>query len=296
MKHNEVNTSRPQDYFPDRREVLRELSLAASIGALVTHEVLWPSKWTVASERRSSPGDWGTVKGRVVWDESAKLPERRQVDFVKLKIQGEDLRFFTSQGPVYYEDWVIDPQTRAVQHVFIWLRSNSTERTPPPLPVHPSLKDVTGPDIIMDQEPLGYRPHAVALRVGQTLVVKNSSPIFHSLVWNSENNGQGNRAMPRDTEVRFEKVKFERTPILFSCAPHPWERAWVRIYDHPYFALTGPDGRFEIKLAPAGKARICVWQETLGFRGGKEGRFGQPIVIEAGATLDLGDLKIKPVS
>jgi len=289
-----MNTAKPQDHFPDRRQALRELALAASVGALLTHEVLWPDRVAVAADPKAPPGDWGTVKGRVVWDDGEKLPERREVDFDKLKLQAEDAKYFTSKGKVYYEDWVIDPKSRALQYVFVWLRADSTERTPPPLKVHADRAAAKPIELVMDQVPMGYRPHAAALRVGDSLVVKNTSPIFHSLVWSSDNNGDGNRAMPKDTEVRFDKLKLERVPIPFSCAPHPWEKAFVRVFDHPYFALTGPDGRFEIPLAPAGKLRLAVWQETLGFKGGAAGRFGQPITVEAGATLDLGDLKVKP--
>ncbi|MBP3954417.1 hypothetical protein J8F10_03820 [Gemmata sp. G18] len=290
-----MNTAKPQDYFPDRRQALRELALASSLGALLTHEVLWPDRGALAADPKAPAGDWGTVKGRIVWDDSAKLPEVREVDFEKAKVGGDDLKFFTSKGKVSYEDWIIDPKSKALQHVFVWLRPDSTDRNPDPLPVHADLKEAKAVEVVMDQEPMGYRPHALALRAGQTLVVKNTSPIFHSLVWTSDNNGDGNRAMPKDSEVKFEKLKAERIPMPFSCAPHPWEKAWVRVFDHPYFALTGPDGRFEIKLAPAGKRRLTVWQETLGFKGGTAGRFGQQVTVEAGATLDLGDLKVKPV-
>lgn len=289
-----MNTAKPQDYLPDRRQALRDIALAASVGALLTHEVLWPDRVALATDPKAAAGDWGTVTGRVVWDESEKLPERREVDFEKLKVQGDDLKFFTSKGKVYYEDWVIAPKSKALQHVFVWLRPDSTKRDADPLPVHADLKEVKAAEVVMDQEPMGYRPPALALRAGQTLVVKNTSPIFHSLVWSSENNGDGNRAMPAGSAITFERLKAERVPVPFSCAPHPWEKAYLRVFDHPYFALTGPDGRFEIKLAPAGKLRLAVWQETLGFKGGTAGRFGQPITVEAGATLDLGDLKVKP--
>lgn len=255
--------------------------------------MLWTGRSTLAAQPKAA-GDWGTIKGRIVWEDE-KIPERREVDFDALKFNSDDVKYFKSKGKVYYEDLIVDPKTRAIEHTFIWLRPDSTEKNPPPLSVHADLLKPKLADVIMDQEPMGYRPHAVALREGQTLIVKNSSPILHSLVWSSDNNGEGNRAMPKGTDITFEKMKVERSPIPFSCAPHPWEKAWVRVFDHPYFALTGSDGKFEIKLVPAGKLRLAVWQETLGFKGGKEGRFGQPVTIEAGAVLDLGDLKVKKV-
>ena len=58
----------------------------------------------------------------------------------------------------------------------------------------------------------------------------------------------------------------------------------VLIFDHPYFAVTDEKGNFEIKNAPAGNYRIIYWQENTGYRGGREGRFGTPINIAAGAA------------
>ena len=61
---------------------------------------------------------------------------------------------------------------------------------------------------------------------------------------------------------------------------------YVRVFDHPYYALTDEDGKFEIKNAPAGKFRMVVWQEKQGFLGGKEGRFGTQVEIK-GATTEV---------
>ena len=37
------------------------------------------------------------------------------------------------------------------------------------------------------------------------------------------------------------------------------------IFDHPFFAVTGPDGSFEIKGVPAGDQNVVVWQEKIGY-------------------------------
>jgi hypothetical protein len=60
---------------------------------------------------------------------------------------------------------------------------------------------------------------------------------------------------------------------------------YVRIFDHPYYAITDENGNFEIKNAPAGKFRIVFWHEN-GVRGGAKGRFGEPIEIK-GPTLEM---------
>ena len=60
------------------------------------------------------------------------------------------------------------------------------------------------------------------------------------------------------------------------------------MFDHPYFAITDADGKFEIKDAPAGKWRVVYWHED-GFHKGREGVIGETIEVK-GPTLELKPL------
>jgi uncharacterized protein (DUF2141 family) len=42
--------------------------------------------------------------------------------------------------------------------------------------------------------------------------------------------------------------------------------AWVHVLDHPYFSVTGPDGKFSLKGLPAGTYAIEAWHEEFGAR------------------------------
>ena len=77
----------------------------------------------------------------------------------------------------------------------------------------------------------------------------------------------------------------ESHAIPYRCTIHPWMNGWVRVFDHPYYAVTDEDGKFEIKNAPAGKFRIVFWHEN-GVKGGAKGRFGEPIEIK-GPTMEM---------
>ena len=70
---------------------------------------------------------------------------------------------------------------------------------------------------------------------------------------------------------------------------------YVRIFDHPYYAVTDEDGKFEIKNAPVGQFRIVYWHEN-GLRGGAKGRFGEPIKIAGKETMEMKptDFDIRP--
>ncbi len=46
---------------------------------------------------------------------------------------------------------------------------------------------------------------------------------------------------------------------------HPWMRAWIAVFDHPYFAVTEPAGTFTIADVPAGRYEIRAWHERFGL-------------------------------
>jgi hypothetical protein len=50
------------------------------------------------------------------------------------------------------------------------------------------------------------------------------------------------------------------------CDVHPWMHAYIGVLDHPYFAVTGPDGRFTLAGVPAGDYVVRAWHERLGAR------------------------------
>ena len=49
-----------------------------------------------------------------------------------------------------------------------------------------------------------------------------------------------------------------------KCNIHAWMHSYIGVVDHPYFAVTGPDGAFEWKNVPPGDYTIVVWHEKLG--------------------------------
>ena len=42
---------------------------------------------------------------------------------------------------------------------------------------------------------------------------------------------------------------------------HPWPRAFLAVFDHPYFAVTKPDGSFAIDGVPPGSYTLHAWHE-----------------------------------
>ena len=49
--------------------------------------------------------------------------------------------------------------------------------------------------------------------------------------------------------------------VVVRDADHPWPTAYLAVFDHPYYAVTAPNGRFTIDGVPAGRYRMKVWHE-----------------------------------
>ena len=67
----------------------------------------------------------------------------------------------------------------------------------------------------------------------------------------------------------------------------------MRVFAHPYFAVTDADGNYKIENAPTGELRMKIWHGTGGWLGGAKGKDGRSVSINAGDNA-LGDLPYPP--
>ena len=67
---------------------------------------------------------------------------------------------------------------------------------------------------------------------------------------------------------------------------------YLKVFNHPYFAVTDEDGNFKIEKAPAGKYHIVAWQESVGYvnKGLKK---GDPIEIKPDDVTEV-NFEVKP--
>src|SRR6266511_1511516 len=120
----------------------------------------------------------------------------------------------------------------------------------------------------MDQPCCMFEPRALAMRAGQVLVIKNSAPVPHNSKYDGDPETQpsGNPTIPAGAQVKIADIGASWKPMTIGCSIHGWMNAWVRSFDHPYFAVTDAAGKFEIPNAPAGDYWLIVWHEETGFR------------------------------
>ncbi|HWY85820.1 MAG TPA: hypothetical protein VNX28_03795 [Gemmataceae bacterium] len=242
---------------------------------------------------RAQANQWGNVKGTIVWG-GKDLPKQLPLP----QVAGSPDKAACTMGGhvVVSEDYVVNPKNKGLRWTFVWLANNDVANKEP-LPIHPDLKALKVKKVVLDQPLCAFIPHALAMREGQDLVAKNSANIAHNLKWTGVANPGGNVLIPAGGSLDVKGLVADlRFPVKLECNIHPWMNGWLRIFPHPYYAVTDADGAFEIKDAPAGPHRLMVWNGTDGWLGGAKGKTGTPINIKAGATVDLGSLNFPPPS
>jgi len=232
---------------------------------------------------RTTAEEWSTIKGQVVFG-GKQIPPPKPINVDN----NQDKQHCLSKGPLLSDEWTINPANKGVRWAFVWLAPAAGKA----LPVHPSLKEIQKKEVEIDQPCCKFVPHALGMRQGQVLVAKNSAPVAHNINWTGLKNPGGNVLVPASGSFTIKDLVPDRTPVRLSCNIHPWMLAWLRVFDHPYFAVTDENGKFEIKLAPAGNYHLMTWHEAVGYGAG--GREGVPVAIKGGADTDVGNLELKP--
>ncbi len=116
----------------------------------------------------------------------------------------------------------------------------------------------------LDQKGCLYTPQILAVQTGQKIIVKNSDSCVHNIHTKPTANPESNQVqMPGGADLTYTFDKPE--PFMkFQCDVHPWMFAWVSVFDHPYFAVSGANGKFTIKNVPPGKYTIEAAHRKLG--------------------------------
>jgi len=114
----------------------------------------------------------------------------------------------------------------------------------------------------LDQKGCAYSPRLLALMVGQPLDIVSSDATLHNVHAAGTANKPFNLGMPAPG-TRYTRTFAVPEIVPFRCDVHPWMRAFVAVVPHPFFAVTGADGRYEIRGLPAGTYSVEAWHEKL---------------------------------
>jgi plastocyanin len=124
--------------------------------------------------------------------------------------------------------------------------------------------DVPKDPITIDQSGCKYHPHVLGVMAGQTLKIVNSDPTTHNIHPTPADNREWNESQPPQAPALEKTFAREEIMLPVKCNQHPWMKMYVNVVKTPFFAVTGADGKYEIKGLPPGEYTLAFVQEKLG--------------------------------
>jgi hypothetical protein len=114
---------------------------------------------------------------------------------------------------------------------------------------------------VLDQKGCHYVPHVLGIQTKQPFEVINSDATSHNVNVDAAKNTKFNQGQPTGAAPITKQFARAETLIPVKCNQHPWMRAYIGVLNHPFFAVSGEDGKFEIKGVPPGTYTIVAWHE-----------------------------------
>ncbi len=122
--------------------------------------------------------------------------------------------------------------------------------------------DIPGDTAILGQKNCMYEPHVLALMTNQPVAVQNNDPTMHNVHPMPKHNRQWSNSQPAGSAPLKQSFANPEFAMAVLCNVHPWMRAIVFVFDHPYFAVTSKTGKFALTNLPPGTYTIEAWQEA----------------------------------
>ncbi len=198
----------------------------------------------------------GVVEGRVVYEADSARPWRFRRYYVKHRQSGE------------------------LAEAVVALRGRSLKSVPSP----PRAKT----DHKIDQFNFQFVPETTAIRAGESITFSNSDMTTHN-VKSAAGIATFNVNMQTGDEFthRFERAGGMRSPVTLGCVYHGGMRAWVYVFDHPFFSVTGEAGRFRFEDVPPGRYTLEMVHPA-----GKL-RWKKTVIVKAGETATV-EIRLSP--
>jgi len=213
--------------------------------------------------QKVDPATAGDVKGTVALDGTAPKNEA-------IKMNADPVCLRENKSPQFQETYEVGSDGKSLANVFVYVKDglgNYVYDTP------------TTPATI-DQKECRYHPHVFGMRVGQPLEIINDDPTLHNIHAMPKVNAEFNTGQPIQGMKTTHTFTAKEVMIPFKCDVHGWMNAYVGVLDHPYFAVTDKDGKFELKTLPPGTYTIEAWHEKLGTQ-------TQSVTLGAKETKDI---------
>lgn len=230
------------DKHINMRSTTNTLRLAVGLGAAL----VWAGV-AVAGSSMTAAAAGSTITGTVTFD--GKPPALKPI-----AMDADPMCAKKHSAPVPNEMLVLGGG-QTMGNIMVWVSKGLAAGKTWPAPKAP---------VVLDQNGCEYKPHVMGIMVGQTYRILNSDGILHNVHALPKINPGFNRPMP--PTVKEANATFSKPEPVFQikCDVHPWMNAYIGVFTHPFFSVTGTDGKFTISGLDPGTYEITAWHERLG--------------------------------
>jgi plastocyanin len=226
---------------------VRHLPLALVLAVLTTACGRAPVPQSASPRLRVDPATSATITGRVVF--TGTVPKTPAV-----AMSADAFCVGANPGDPPDDSLIVGP-AGALQNAFVYVKDD--------LSAYAFDKPTRAARI--EQKGCRFTPHVVGLQVGQMLELANRDETLHNVHAITKVNDDFNIGATPGAVFRRTFASPE-TMIAFKCDVHSWMTAYAGVLAHPYFAVTGPDGRFALEGLPPGDYTVAAWHEKFGTR------------------------------
>jgi hypothetical protein len=119
-------------------------------------------------------------------------------------------------------------------------------------------------NVVLDQRGCRLVPHVLGIQVNQTFEVRNGDNTTHNVHATPKNNVDWNQSQAPLSEPLMTRFTHTEIAIPIKNNQHPWMKAYVGVFAHPFFAVSDSKGAFTIEGLPPGNYTIATWHEEFG--------------------------------
>ena len=195
----------------------------------------------------------GTIYGKILLDRDPPASPQIVVD-KSIEFCGETLT-----------DAVLMVQNRGIQGAVVSIDSDAAIV---------STRETLSP-VTLQSRNCQFQPRIQATGIGNYLILRSGDEITHNPHgwWNDQKTIFNITLL--NPNKKFKR-KLTRAGIYrVECDTHTWMKAYVLVFNHPFYTVTDADGAFRFENVPAGTHTIRVWHEILGEQ-------IQTVVVESG--------------
>ena len=111
----------------------------------------------------------------------------------------------------------------------------------------------------VDQRDFMFIPETTALRTGDSVkFLNNDGPTHNVRATHAIANFNENMPSGGEYQHQFKKPTGIQDPITLGCVYHGNMRAFLYVFEHPFFQVTEQSGKFRFENVPAGSFRLDV--------------------------------------